>query len=85
MMFNPIFCTCGSSIDFDWHEWQAKNGKHLLRAIIQAEKINSEAQIQSLSRNCYQFADLERIAGLQVSPEHVERHRESNPVPPDCE
>ena len=36
------------------------------------------------SRNWYQFADLERKAGL-VSPEHVERHRESNPVPPDCE
>jgi len=60
------------------------NGKHLLRAIIQLVKINSEARIHLPSRNWYQFADPERIAGL-VSPEHVERHRKSNPVPPDCE
>jgi len=36
------------------------------------------------SRNWYQFADPERIAGL-VSPGHVERHRESNQVHPDWE
>jgi len=32
----------------------------------------------------YQFADPEKLAGL-VSPEHVERHRQSNSIHPDCE
>jgi len=31
-----------------------------------------------------QFANPERIVGL-VSPEHVECHCKSNPVPPNCE
>jgi len=46
------------------------NGKHLLPAIIQPVKIDSEAWIHLPSRNWYQFADPERIAGL-VSPEYV--------------
>jgi len=53
------------------------SGKHLLRAIIQPVKIDSEARIHLPSRNWYQDADPEWIAGL-VSPEHVERHGESN-------
>jgi len=53
------------------NEWL--NGKHLLRAIIQTVKFDSEVRIHLLSRNGYQFADPERIAGL-VIPEHVERH-----------
>jgi len=65
-----------------YYKWL--NGKHLLRAITQQVKIDSEVQIHLPSRNSYQFADPERIAGL-VSPEHVECLRESNPVPPDCE
>jgi len=60
------------------------NGMHLLRALIQPVKIDSEAWIHLPSRNWYQFVDPERIAGL-VSPENVERYRKSNSVPPDYE
>jgi len=45
-------------------------GKNSLRAIIQPAMIDSEARILLRSRNWYQFADPERIAG-SVSPEHV--------------
>jgi len=75
----PTTITCSAIIIIKW-----LNGKHLLRAIIQPVKIDSEARNHLPSRNWYQFANPERIAGL-VSPEHVERHRELNPVPPDLE